>query len=367
MSSRNTIHINGKVYDAKTGIIIDNKPSSQPHKITITDVAPQKQITNSPAPKTTTVAPKQKIVTTPEPQIARSNSDHRKTHAYHVKPKKSLTINRRIVKAPTLATIAIPEAVKKPSIPTRSTAQVRVNRANNINQSHHISKFHRPQTQQKTSAEISPVPVTAKKNLETKPENINQNKNPKSGVIHSSLAHKIVAESVIQPDEHTKLTKKSKRRHILNNHFSKYASGLAVVLVLGAYVAYLNIPSISMKVAANRAGFSANLPGYTPSGYSLQNPIVHSPGQVAINFKSNTDERKFSLTQQPTNWDSAALLENVVTKNNPNYLTYQDRGLTIYIFDGSSAAWVNDGKMYQVNGEGSSLDADQLLKIATSV
>ncbi len=122
-----------------------------------------------------------------------------------------------------------------------------------------------------------------------------------------------------------------------------------------------------MKVAAHRAGFAAALPGYKPAGYSLSGPIAYSPGQVTINFGSNTDSRRFSLKQQPTTWDSTALLENYVTKQTPNYLTYQDRGLTIYIFNGSSAAWVNGGMMYQLEGKNSQLDTDQLLKLATSV
>jgi hypothetical protein len=122
-----------------------------------------------------------------------------------------------------------------------------------------------------------------------------------------------------------------------------------------------------MKVAANRAGFAATMPSYQPSGYSLSGPIAYSPGQVTVNFASNSDDRKFSLRQQPTTWDSDALLENYVTKQSDNYLTYQDQGLSIYIFDGTSAAWVNGQKMYIIDGSSSQLDTDQILKLATSI
>lgn len=173
---------------------------------------------------------------------------------------------------------------------------------------------------------------------------------------HTDSKHHAAAQRIVK--KHTKASVKRK-------HLTSYATTAVVVLLLGGYVAYLNIPSISMKVAANRAGFAASMP-HAPSGYRFSGPIAYSPGQVVVSFRSNTDERRFSLTQQPTNWDSLALLENHVLRQSSDYTTYQDRGLTIYVH-GSDAAWVSDGKMYTINGQQARLGIDQILGIAASM
>lgn len=139
-------------------------------------------------------------------------------------------------------------------------------------------------------------------------------------------------------------------------------------LVLAAYVTYLNVPALSMKVASSRAGFAATLPGQTPSGYRLQGPIAYSPGQVVIKFGSNTDNRHFSIQQQPSTWDSEALKENYIAKNSSiEPTTYQDSGLTIFFYNGGDAAWVNDGKFYSLKSQNSQLDTAQVRAIATSM
>lgn len=145
------------------------------------------------------------------------------------------------------------------------------------------------------------------------------------------------------------------------------SAGLAAIVLLG-YVTYLNVPSVSMKVASSRAGFSATLPSQTPAGYKMQGPIAYSPGQVVMKFGSNTDDRHFTVRQQPTSWDSEALKENFVAKeSNAEPLTYNDRGLTIFLYNGGDAAWVDGGKFYSIKSENSQLDTNQVLDLATSM
>lgn len=121
-----------------------------------------------------------------------------------------------------------------------------------------------------------------------------------------------------------------------------------------------------MRIAASRAGFNAAIPSYQPSGFGMKGPIEYGPGQVTLNFKSNSDERNFHVTQRVSSWNSEALLTNFVTTNNKSYQTYQDKGRTIYIYDGSNATWVSNGVWYQIEGK-SNLNSDQLIKLANSI
>jgi len=141
-------------------------------------------------------------------------------------------------------------------------------------------------------------------------------------------------------------------------------SSLALLLLAG-YLTYINLPNISMRVAATRAGIAANYPNYNPDGYHFAGPITYQPGEVNISFKSNTNERGFSIKQKSSSWDSQAVLDNYVSKQTGTYLTYQERGLTIYSY-GNHAAWVNGGLLYTIDGD-APLSSDQLLHIATSM
>lgn len=142
-------------------------------------------------------------------------------------------------------------------------------------------------------------------------------------------------------------------------------SATLAVLLLGGYLTYINLPNISMRVAATRAGIAANFPTYRPDGYSFQGPISYSPGEVAINYRSNTNSNSFTVKQKTSAWDSQAVLDNYVMKDTENYLTYQEQGLTIYSFN-NKAAWVNGGLLYTVEGN-AQLSSEQLLRLATSL
>lgn len=142
-------------------------------------------------------------------------------------------------------------------------------------------------------------------------------------------------------------------------------SSTLALLILGGYLTYITLPSISLKVAASRAGVNAAMPEYKPDGYSLDGPITYSPGEVVISYKSNTNDSGYKLIQKATNWDSQAVLDNYVTKLTDNYLTFQERGVTVYTF-GNRAAWVNGGLLYTVDGN-ASLSSDQILRLATSL
>lgn len=359
------------MYDAKTGLplggstksapqplkpgrSIDGFSKQSPKKIPITKAdikAPQLQKKYAPLSQA-------KSRTTPG-NIKRSVS-------------RSTTLNRSAVKAPIKksAPKTVAPEVKTPSVTSSATKHAdptRLERAQKVTKSATIGRFY---AQSNVQPATTPKPSAAQ-NLTNQLEKTHSQAKPAEAKNSSDLSTKerllknAVGKAAIGTP--TKKAAKTKNYRSSRSKIGKFATSGLVAVILAGYVAYLNVPSISMKVAAHRAGFDAAMPAYKPAGYSLSGPIAYNPGQVTVNFSSNTDDRKFSLKQQPTTWDSTALLENFVTKQTPNYLTYQDRGLTIYIYDGSSAAWVNGGKLYNLQGDNSQLDTDQLLKLATSV
>ena len=103
--------------------------------------------------------------------------------------------------------------------------------------------------------------------------------------------------------------------------------------------------------------------------YSIQHRGQESCG-MAISNGNNINYKKdgynFTLKQAQSSWDSVALLNNYI--NNEwagEYLTTQEKGLTIYTNKGK-AAWVNNGIVYTISGD-SNLSNEQIRKIATSL
>jgi hypothetical protein len=143
--------------------------------------------------------------------------------------------------------------------------------------------------------------------------------------------------------------------------------GLGIVVAVAvAYVVYLNMPTLSVRVAAAQAGINATYPQYQPDGYSLDGPVTFTDGAVSIHFSANTGNTKFVVTQTKSSWDSTAVLDNVVKKaTGNNYITSQERGLTIFSY-GGNAAWVNAGILYTIQGD-APLSGDQIRRIATSL
>lgn len=151
--------------------------------------------------------------------------------------------------------------------------------------------------------------------------------------------------------------------------FKNKAANLASLsfagLLLVGFFAYQNGPNIEMRVAATKSGVSAGLPGYKPAGYSTVKDIESDPGKVKVSFKSNTNDKKFTITQEASSWSSETLLNNHVLAAKTPFQTYQDEGKAVYIYNDSNATWVNGGIWYRIEGD-ASLTSDQLLRIANS-
>ncbi len=386
MKSNNTININGKLYDARTGELIDQvnptkaranlaeskkiveqpkaSSTSKSHKPTnkrgngfVDGIA--KNPNSSKTPAKLDRSPSKKSVSSNKPK---AGVTHHVT-TVHQKPKRSATLNRAGVKSPKLSA---PDAKEHVSAKMKSTKPPlhRVERAKATKKSELISRFAQPHAIMNSHSETGiDGPTESKLSMRNVAHAAEQSKSTKSS---QDTKHRLINESLSVASSSVKKEKAPRVKHS-PKIFHFMSGGLAAVVLLG-YVTYLNVPSVSMKVASSRAGFSATLPSQSPAGYKLQGPIAYSPGQVVIKFGSNTDERHFTVSQQPTAWDSEALKENFVDKESSlEPQTYNDRGLTIYLYNGGDAAWVDAGKFYSIKAENSQLDTNQILDLATSM
>lgn len=350
----NVIEINGKLYDAHSGKLVDKKSDKATRHSEPSKKSPIKKKPTKGSPRTidgfaiskNKPASKPKKTATKKPEI-KSKPHNSKTHSkapnLKSRAQKSKTLNRRAVSAPLIE-------VDKTSMPnlvqTKEEISKRLERAMKVSKSSIISRFPHSETSKETTH-------TAKKA---------EKEEPKAELVHEKITKEKPAK-IEKPAKAKKTKKRSIKKHV---SYAGYAVSAATVLVVAAYVTYLNVPSVSMKVAASQAGFDATLPEYKPSGYAILGPVKYSPGFVTIDFKSKSDGNQFSLNQQPTNWDSLALKDDVSTKSELEPLTQQYNGITVYLYEGK-AAWVNAGKLYTLDTKGSQLGVDQMLKLAASM
>lgn len=143
--------------------------------------------------------------------------------------------------------------------------------------------------------------------------------------------------------------------------------GALAVAMVAAFLAWQNVPQLSMRLAASRAHVSASVPSYIPSGFSYSGPINYSEGSVSIDFKTTSNNgSSFTLTQQKSTENSASLAANSLPGNS-QVQTSQVSGSTVYIYGAKNdATWVNHGVRYTIVDK-ANLKSDQILKIAGSL
>ena len=140
----------------------------------------------------------------------------------------------------------------------------------------------------------------------------------------------------------------------------------AVAVFAVAYFVNLNMPDISLKVAAMQTGINASYPNYVPRDFSISS-ISSEDGKVVLDFKNSNSGDAFSITEETSSWDSNALLTNYVKDAfDDNYSIIREQGLTIYTTN-NAAAWVNGGIVYKIDISSGSLTNKQIRSIATSL
>ena len=330
---QNTIEINGKKYDTKTGRLLSNAPKPSQGK----NVDGFIKRTGKKTPSATV----------------------------HTSTQRAKTLMRTVVKKPHIGSLAATAVETQPTIEIHDDLDAkRLIRAKKIAKSRLVSRFGRPSF---SDFSIRPkhtsLPVKAPPS-EIKPETATPKPSKHQSTIQESLekadSHKL--ERLKKPGLRHRTASKLK---LSPKKLNIRLGVLAAVLLIG-FITNQNIPNITVRVASARAGVDASLPGYLPAGFSMHGRVAYRPGEITIGYKSNSDQRSFEVKQTISSWDSQALLENFVATNQKPFQTYQDNGKTIYIYDNSNATWVDRGIWYQIEGT-SSLNSDQLLRLANSI
>ncbi len=173
-------------------------------------------------------------------------------------------------------------------------------------------------------------------------------------------------QKVAMMDSEEEETKARKQHFWKKKHFALGASLAAIALVLLGYLVSVNMPDISVRVAAMQTGIEKVYPGYVPASYRLDGLVKEENGRITMAFK-NDQNQKFTIIEEKSSWDSAAVLSSYVIKTwGQNYSVTKGQGLTIYI-SGSNAAWVNGGVFYSIISDGDVLSSADLHDIAVSL
>lgn len=140
------------------------------------------------------------------------------------------------------------------------------------------------------------------------------------------------------------------------------AGAMAIIVGLGVYI---SLPTISVKLAAGRAGINAKNP-YALSGYSLDNNITAQPGKVTISYKSASGNGGYSVTQESDkSTTDYALRLNVSRQNGGSYQEMDVNGKTVLLY-GNKATWLAGDMRYTIDGS-DLMDSNQLRSIVKSL
>lgn len=370
---KNTIEINGKLYDATTGALIRgtvtevSKPVIKKHK-NIDGIVSDKPIkVNSHSP-------------VKHPERSKSQFSHHvappaKPKLHQVERPAKLSNRRKVEPSHTL----MRSAVKKPNTTTKHSFKAkghtdslvnlsahpihrkssvhkvdekRLRHAKRINKSESVTRFSKSST---THSFVAPAKAHKPHSSIAPPKPIVHHKKTTDDILQQAIDH---ANSHRQPALKKRMTRPKRIA-------SMAALGVASFALLG-FVVSQSMPTLEVRLASAEAGFAARLPGYQPAGYHL-GQLKYATGEVAMNFASNSDEtREYKVTQKPSEWDSTTLRDLFVKPNDKNFQAIQTGGRTVYIYGQNNATWVDNGVWYQVHSTGA-LSERQLVDIAKSL
>lgn len=340
MSDRGIVTVNGQKYDAVSGLPVAAKAPSAP--------------------------------ATPEP-ATQKRSVERVSHTAtpHTRTQRSTTLNRKFTQKPTPTRMAISRhhparAVHHDIKPATATERPAVAMSPSVRKfAPHPVGASQPAVR---SMDIGPVvhPHVAKAHARSAAKQAHREtghltKHVPAAEIKQQAVTKAVHEAApAVAKQHKEKFWQQKQR------LTGIIAATFAIVLLGGYFTYLNMPNLSVRVAAAQAGIDASYPDYRPDGYALNGPVTYSDGRVSMNFKSNGSDTSFTVNQSKSSWNSDAVLDNYVTpKAGDSYMPYTERGLTIYTYD-NNAAWVNGGILYTIEGD-APLSGDQIRQIATSL
>lgn len=280
----------------------------------------------------------------------------------HRQVQSSTTLNRKYVKRPTTNSGA-KTVVKRSPMVSRFAPQ----------QPSKMVRQAQPKQQISTPVQKHPMQATVNARMKKRTES------PSIGTANKMTARQIKEQAIQKAlatasaqkstedisSDRKKLSDAGKHRFGLGRVVLALSCAAAAVFAI-VYFVNLNMPDISLKVAAIQTGINAAYPSYIPRDFNLSG-IVSENGKITLNFTNSSSGDAFSLMEENSSWDSNALLNNYVkTKYGENYTVVKEQGLTIYI-SGGDATWTNGGIVYKLESTSGTLTKKQISSIATSL
>lgn len=364
MKGKSIITINGRSYDAVTGFPVEHEAAPAHHRPTSNTKHHHRPAQQHPAPAHRPYRAFSDIAPRPighRPAMTRvATAAHvpaQAARSVHEQPQKTKTLYRTALQRPApaipnVSNLKNHQKTRSPLI-TKFAPQIPTGLQPVAEEVPEVQEQETP-----TPPTVHPTVAKALKRHAPAPNTVEKTESP------HTLKERLIKQRLAEVDTKAAPAKREPRRAGQPRLATVFTSALALLL-LGGYLTYINLPNLSMRVAATQAGVAAKFPNYQPDGYRFDGPISYAPGEVTINFKSTTNDSRFSIKQKASNWDSQAVLDNYVTKQSSTYLTYQERGLTIYAFN-NKAAWVSGGLLYTIEGD-ASLSSEQVLRMATNI
>lgn len=360
MAPHKTVTINGRAYDAVTGLPIESIQVTAPDKTPIKK-KPAPAPVKKTAPKTSRGTTNSEIV---HSNVQRSQTLLRRATKKPQAPNKPITKRAApgrhmdIAKSASVARFAQHPKVEDAPVKPATTAAAKVTAATVVAAKPTHKPSVSPASKTDKPARVHPLAQRAFQRSETKKATSAPAKPATAKQVKDAEITKALATPK-HTDKKSVPPKKGIRKLII-------ACSVVLIVLIALYAAWRLIPNISVSIAATQAGIEASYPEYTPDGYSLSQPVTYSDGEVDLKFTSNSNDNYYTVSQARSSWDSSAVLDNVVTPAaGANYVTTKERGLTIYTWD-TNAAWVNGGILYQIDSK-APLTGDQIRRIATSL
>jgi hypothetical protein len=364
-TANNSIEINGKLYDARTGQLAEGHSSAVPHKKTKAAVpkhsgrsidgithAVNKPSTASKKPRST--APHAPAHKTQRPQTLMRSSVLKP----HKPPRSSmLKVQVPVARHPHATSAVQPKLSVSQIHPARAHAAAHTPKSPAVSKYSKPLDFTQPKTQQLQNS--APQAIAAHKPSE------------KTQAPHAAYFQKAIE----QANNHASIDKSPKRSpgNKINTLFKRHrsvfgvAASITLVVAIGGFVAFANMSKLELEVANMRAGIEASLPTYEPAGYTKDGPVSYQAGSVTISFKNTTaNSQKYSVSQQESDLNSSTLQDEVLAGGTKPRQIVQQNGNTIYLYGDSDAAWVSGGILYKITGD-ANLSTNEILLIADSV
>jgi hypothetical protein len=328
VAKRNTsIRINGKHYDALTGVLLSDTPLEPVHHRpaksidgVVSNTVHHRPVIIKPVQAETRLTTPVKSPTKPTGKKIHVAAAHTKAHVAKpsatlmrtavAKPQPASLKRRAKVQGSTLATAKkMPVAKVTPKASVYRVNAERLARATQIDISPKISRF--------AYGVATAAPAAAQEALTA----LNQ-----AIAIPQAAAPQRV---VYRPD---------------------VSAGAVAVLAIAGFFGMQNLDTIQFKVASRQAGFSATMPSYRPVGFTVDSVRAYN-GYVGLKYVADAIDgaSSYAITEKPSNWNSATLLTNIqANSNTASYRVVEKAGRTVYLYGNNQAAWVNNGILYQL-------------------